>query len=124
MDDGGGHSKEQSRARRALKNSGVHAVSMSTSVGMILIAQVTLTEAHGVAIFEEALASTASAIANVGAYDANVFIPWQVMIFIIVIVLTLTFMLGCVCGRLTGAKWQCPRKATPAAPTPDYDPNV
>eukprot|EP00972_Heterocapsa_arctica_P081459 12007555-Heterocapsa_arctica.AAC.1 len=75
---------------------------MSTSVGTILIAQVTLIEARaealegsGVAIFEEALASTASAIANIGAYDTNVSVPWQVMIFIIVIALTLTFILGC-----------------------------
>eukprot|EP00972_Heterocapsa_arctica_P007758 1129711-Heterocapsa_arctica.AAC.1 len=40
LDDGGGHSKEQSRARRALKRSGMHAV----LIGCLTVAQVTLSD--------------------------------------------------------------------------------
>jgi hypothetical protein len=104
---------------------------MSTSVGMILIALATLSEARaealegaGVAIFREALVSTAQTIANIGAYDTNASIPWQVTIFIIVIVLTTTFMLGCACGRLTGTVWQDPRARPPVTQTPNYDSSV
>eukprot|EP00972_Heterocapsa_arctica_P004003 595293-Heterocapsa_arctica.AAC.1 len=62
---------------------------MRTSVGMILIAQVTLAETHDVAIIEKALASYASTIGNFGTYDMSVFIPWQVMIFVIAVVMAL-----------------------------------
>eukprot|EP00972_Heterocapsa_arctica_P034854 5130849-Heterocapsa_arctica.AAC.1 len=89
---------------------------MKTSVGMILIAQVKLAETHDVAIREKALASYTSTIASFGTYDMSFFIPWQVMIFVIVVVMTLTFVLGCVYGRLTS---RTTTATTSAAPKPE-----
>jgi len=142
MDDGGGHSKEQARARRALKKSGIHVVSVDTpehevrarssavgahhrsgapalslnaKMSRLMIARVSLAQvSQSLTVFEGKF-----------DYDTSISVPWQAAVFVLTVCLAMAFALGSLCAelneRLESRTTTSPATPTPGETSPDYE---